>query len=299
MRVGFVVGVVVLLVATPPAGGWVAGWDRPHHADLAVEALARLPGPERTFLAAHLDAFRKGALDPDGVTDPAQAVPEYYHGYEPASGDGGALYMAERSLIEAVEALRKGDPDAAYFLGRMSHFVGDLAQPFHTGADADGVLGRIDLLYHPRHEPYEHLAYDERLSYATEGAHPPRVVHDVHAYLKGVAGESAARAPELLGALEAGDGAWTPEVRRLTGESARLTVGAIGDLIHTAFHLANATEAERAALDVEAHRPGFPDRVQESVLERPVPHPAALGLAAILLVAWGQAPRRREPSRAP
>lgn len=229
LPVRLVVPLVLLALACPsPAQAWVAGPDRPHHADLAVLAAQRLPEPERALIFRNLDAFRAGALDPDGVTDPSKNINTFYHAYEPHDGGGGGVYRVRLSLHHATMALREGAPeaDAAYQLGVLTHFTLDLAMPFHTGADDYD---------HAWHESTEKLAYDHRGDLAIPPGGPPREVADPGARAVALAEASAALSDPLIAELDASGGAWTPGIARILGEAAALGVAATADHLHTAF----------------------------------------------------------------
>lgn len=283
---------LALLFALPGAGAWVAGPDRPHHADLAEAALAALPARLRELIEGERDAFRRGALDPDGITDPEKGVHTFYHTYEPATGSGGGVYRVELSLHEATMALREGRPaaEAAYQLGFLSHFVADLAVPFHT---ADG------LYEHEGHERYERLAYDHRDAYSVAPTRAPREVHDPGAYAKDLATQSEALAQELLDALDASNDAWSPEVQRITERTAALAVDAMADMLYTAYARADPSRPE-PAFDAQLPVPGDLDDLGVSVRLLRDSHPvlvvatflavAALAAGAIVVA------KRRRPS---
>lgn len=276
----------------PGAGAWVAGPDRPHHADLAEAAFVGLPATLRGLLDGERGAFRRGALDPDGITDREKGVHTFYHTYEPATGSGGGVYRVELSLHEASMTLREGKPaaEAAYQLGFLSHFVADLAVPFHT------ANGLYEL---ERHEGYERLAYDRRDTYSVAPTRAPREVHDPAAYAKALATQSEALARDLLDALDASSDAWSPEVQRIAERTAALAVDAMADMLYTAYVRADPSRPE-PAFDAQLPVPGDLDDLGVSVRLLRETHPflvvatffsvAALALGVILIA------KRRRPS---
>lgn len=267
---------LALTLLAPAASAWVAGPDRPHHADLAQTALGRLPPELRSILERERDAFRQGALDPDGIEHPDRGVHTFYHTYEPATGSGGGVYRVELSLHEATMALREGRPDAevAYQMGFLAHFIADLAVPFHT---ANG------LYEHELHEVYEHLAYDHRDAYSVAPTRVPREVADPSAYAKDVAAQSEALAKGLVEALEASGGAWSAEVERLTHEAAALAVDATADMLYTAYVRADASRPE-PTFDAKMPLPGDLDDLGVGVRLLRDTHPF-LVVAALLALA--------------
>lgn len=272
------------------AAAWQAAPELPHHADLAERAAQHLPPEQRSLVMAHLEAFRRGALDPDGITDPAAEVHTFYHTYEPVEGDGGGLYQARLALHEAAMAMREGerDDEVAYRLGFLTHFVTDLSVPYHT---ADGFYDE------EQHGPYETEAY-RRQHRELAPSRAPREIADTEAYLIDVATRSAAQAERLSAAWDAAEGAWTPEIDAITRDMEQLALDAAADMMVTAFALA---EASRPAptFDAEKPLPTEPEDVGLSLKEQWRTHPERLIAGAVVLVALGIASivaisRRRE-----
>lgn len=230
-----------LLAATsflPLSSAFVAGPDRPHHADLADLAAARLPAEWRAILASHRASFREGAIDPDGQLNASREVHTFYHAYEPKDGGGGAVYRVALSLHEATMALREGRSEAevAYQMGFLTHFSADLAMPLHTAEN---------LYDHEKHEVFEHAMYDHAAEYGvTAPSRPPQEVADVEAYAVALAERSAALGTRIDHALAATEGAWSPELRDIAAESTALAVEATADLLYTAFARADPTRPD-------------------------------------------------------
>lgn len=282
-------GLLALLLLVPVAQGWMAGPDRPHHADIAVEASQRLPAEWRALLDAHRGSFRLGALDPDGVTNADKGVHTFYHTWEPGEGRGGGVYRVELSLHEATMAIREGksDADVAYQMGFLTHFITDLAMPFHT---ADGLYD------HAWHETFEQHAYDHRDEYGeAPAAREPREVEDVEQYAMEVARASAALAPRLLAALERTEGEWNDEARAVAREAHELAVQGAADVLYTAF--AHADPARPAPVfEEDMPLPQEPEDVGLSIAEIRKHHPLAfpmLGVALLVGIVLFAASRRR------
>lgn len=294
MGVRFLATLLALALLVPSASAWVAGPDRPHHADLAVAALEGLPPDLRALLEENLDAYRRGALDPDGITDAEKEVHTFYHTYEPESGTGGGVYRVELQLHEATMAMRRGAPPSqvAYDLGFLTHFVADLAVPFHT---ADG------LYEDERHVPYEHAAYDHRADYEAHPTRAPQEVTDPAAYAKDLARRSAASSEALVRAIDDAEatGGWSPEVARLTEEATTLAVDAMADMLYTAYLRADPARPE-PAFDARMPLPGDLDDLGVSVRLLRDTHPLVIVGAFVLVAAFAVAAtfgiKRKRPS---
>ena len=266
-----------LLLLVPGAQGWVAGPDRPHHADIAEIAAERLPPEWRDVLLAEREAFRNGALDPDGVRDPETNVNTFYHTWEPGEQRGGGVYRVQLSLHVATMALRDGNAteEVAYQMGFLTHFVADLSMPFHTGND---------IYDDERHASFENFAYDRRAEYADAlSLREPREVQDVEAYMQDVAQRSAALAPRLLLALDASAGAWSPETRDVAAEAHALAVEATADLLYTAFARGDASRPA-PTFEEDVPLPEEPEDVGLSLTEIRKRYPWALPLASLIVL---------------
>lgn len=265
----------------PPASAWVAGPTKPHHADLAVLAAERLPEPHRALLLRNLDAFRLGAMAPDGVVDPARGIHTFYHAYEPHDGGGGGVYRVKLSLREAAMALRVGAPEAdvAYQMGILTHFVLDLSVPFHTGQDAYD---------HPLHERFEHAAYDHHAELPILAGAAVREVTDPEARAIALAEASSRLLPPLVQAMQAPDaaeGGWSAETNRLAGEAATMGVDATADFLHTAFLWADPARPEPGPIDDEMPVPKDAEDLGLSPTELAKHHPWLLASAGFVLLA--------------
>lgn len=272
-------GLLVATLAAPSAQAWVAGPDKPHHADLAVIAAERLPEPERSYVLRNVERFREGALDPDGVTDKDAQIHTFYHAYEPSDGGGGGVYRVRLSLREATVAMRDGAPegDVAYQLGILTHFVLDLSVPFHTGKDS------YDNLWH---EPYEHAAYDRQGEIQLPPTRPPREVEDTGAYAVDLAERSAELVIPLVEALDAsGDAGWSPEVSALTQRAQAMGVEATADLLHTAFLMAHPSRPDPAPVDGRVPVPRDAEDLGLSITEIGKHHPWLMASAVFALLA--------------
>lgn len=223
----------------PTATGWSATADRSHHADLAILAAEGLDDPERAFLLAHQEAFRRGALDPDRL------VNAFNHTLDPSTRKGGAADFIEAEFNDAKMALSKNDAEtAAYELGELTHSVLDLAQPMHTAGP--------DAIANAHHTNYENATFDHasELDFTTSNALAlaPRVA----AYA--LAMKSAARYDSLATALDAAKNEWSPDVLAITQTTLRDGIATARTLLQEAIHgaAADSLDSKRVtpALDV-------------------------------------------------
>lgn len=161
----------VLAVILTPLGAFAwnnggAGSRTPGYAThdwIAEHAMMLLPENERAWLEPHRDAYLLGTEAPDNANIPASCGTPHTgyddrgsgHSVEWAAdfsdfvsdGQGGKKDRAARRAREeynkAAEAFEEGDPAAAaFFLGAMAHYIGDVAQYGHTYPDE-----RIHSLY--------------------------------------------------------------------------------------------------------------------------------------------------------
>ena len=288
MRV--LVALVAALALMGAAQAWQASPELPHHADLAERAAQRLPADQAALVRANLDAFRRGALDPDGVTNPHADVHTFYHTYEPDDEDGGGLYQVKSSLHDAVVAMREGmsGEEVAYRLGHLTHFVTDLAVPYHT---ADGLYD------HEQHGPFETEAHRHQHRELVP-TRSPQEVTDVHAYMTDVAARSAAMGDRLVQAWSDADGAWSQEIDAIARELEQLSIDAAADMMATAFAMADPARPT-PTFDEPRPIPIEPEDVGLSLQEQWRNNPTVVIGAGVVLAALGVAilvalSRRRE-----
>lgn len=306
-----VIAAALLLLALPPATPWAAEEHAPHHADLAMAAARLLPYAERVLVMEHEGAFRRGANDPDHLTNPVD------HRYDPAEPSWGNAPAAARDAHDkAVNALREGDAEqAAYWLGFMTHFVLDVSQPMHSGGGWDAIANEW-------HSDYEDAAHAHADEFALPTRHALSDERAPEGIVVGTAEEAGALWGSLRAALDETEGEpWSAEVARVTNEAVGIGVPAAADAVHGVFLAADfAATSAAPTLDPELRRaPGddanaAPPGTSGAALakEPPAPLPAgksppataiaAIGIAAVLLLGVGlvlasrrapQASRRR------
>lgn len=303
-----VLAAALLLLALPPATPWAAEEHAPHHADLAIAAARLLPAHERALVMQHEEAFRRGANEPDLVTNPVD------HRYDPGDPSwGNAPTAARHAHDKAVEALRDGNAEqAAYWLGFMTHFVLDVAQPMHSGGGWDAIANEW-------HADYEDAAF----AHASEVDLPTRHTVSAERAPEDVVVETAKEAGALWATLRAGLDAtrgepWSDEVARLTAQALAIGIPAAAEAMHGAFVAADfAATSAPPAVDPELRR-GLADQANaqrgdangasdaaapsDAASEPPAPLPAGksppatalaiVGIAAVLLLGLALASRR-------
>jgi hypothetical protein len=143
----------------------VAAWGDVGHQLIVERAATAVPEPLRSFAVARVAALAEAAVEPDRIWrhqcgydeairhffhldahggDPLAISPDiadlYARKHEGWGRDHGLLPWRIAELGEhLVGALRSGDLVwAAALMGQLSHYTGDLANPFHLTADSDG-----------------------------------------------------------------------------------------------------------------------------------------------------------------
>ena len=116
------------------------------HDWIADHAIASLPDEEKAWLVPHKSLYLLGTEAPDNRTI-ATACKTPNRGYDDrAAGhsiewndaltemvNDRAAVRAQEEYSKAVVAFQQGEPgDAAYFLGAMAHYIGDVSQYGHS-----------------------------------------------------------------------------------------------------------------------------------------------------------------------
>lgn len=281
------------LLVAPAASAWIGERESPHHARLAREAALLLPPPMRDAILAEENALARGANEPDTSVDP------YFHRFDPSDPEwGGAVGAADDAYAKAVDALRAGKArEAAYWLGSMSHFILDVAQPMHSGGD--------EAIGHRHHAEYEEAAF-ERAGELDVAVTAPVV--DRPGELAGwwSAQRGAARWPALEAALDRADGPWSDEVARVTEDALADGLLAAAGAMSSAFAEAGWRAPTPAAHHAPQTEPA-PAAPQTDVAPGPSENSATPRLTAVLLggvllvagaLAWRSSKRVPQRTRA-
>ena len=124
------------------------------HDWIADHALALLPDDEKAWLVPHKTMYLLGTEAPDN-NDIPDACGGPNNGYDDRSRghsvdwntdhsemtETRAARRAQEEYSEAIIAFDEGDSDeAAFYLGAMAHYVGDVSQYGHTCPDEDDAI---------------------------------------------------------------------------------------------------------------------------------------------------------------
>jgi len=137
-------GIIILaLVLRPqanirPASAW---WDTGHMI-VSSRAIQLLRDPWRSFLSYYEFYLNETTVYPDSIYKHLDPQEEYRHFidleiWDLKKPETGTLALAvEQFAIEAVQAMKVSDWNKAfYLLGRVSHYLADIHQPYHSTAD--------------------------------------------------------------------------------------------------------------------------------------------------------------------
>jgi hypothetical protein len=231
---------IALSVPAAPALSWgTSGPGYGTHDWIIDDAVRVLDGRAGDWFDAA--AARESSDDPDTVE--VQPPGLYEHSYRASGSRGGAITriadefdIAQAAYAQGVAARDTGDPlaaadafhDASWHIGLLSHFVGDIAQPFHSHKDAVGV----DDLHHD----YELLINNaQRSPDSTPGWRSPdrtvTAVTDIRRTAIATAGFSRRYYPELHRLLTTTGMVLTPRVAEITATVERRAAEDLADII--------------------------------------------------------------------
>jgi len=121
-----------------PANAW---WDTGHMI-VSSRAIQLLQNPWRSFLGYYGFYLNETTVYPDSIYKHLDRQEEYRHFidleiWDPKKPETGTLAFAvEQFATEAVQAMKVSDWNKAfYLLGRVSHYLADIHQPYHSTAD--------------------------------------------------------------------------------------------------------------------------------------------------------------------
>lgn len=227
---------LALTMAAPAAFGWANGADLNGNGmgdngygthDWLLENAMTIAGSE----GAWITEFKQTALfatdDPDD-----QRLDNNLHLFREVGIGRGAPTEIADLYYRAVEAYKVGDrAEAARCVGVLSHYYGDILQPFHTDYAAlsnEGLHGEYEVAVDQvTGKPGQHPEW-----ISSDGFQP---VTDVRAKSVGAAYYSRARYPSLLGALKASGGAHmqSSAVTAITAQVMNRGSNDLADIIRT------------------------------------------------------------------
>ncbi|MEP6638492.1 MAG: hypothetical protein ABJC39_04015 [Chloroflexota bacterium] len=210
---------VALLVAAtpPPASGWAnAGDGYATHDWIVDRALDILDAAGRRPAWFDRDLALPYTDDPDTierVLDPSRG---WEHVYYDMTVHGGAVQRISEHYTAALDALKAGDTAAATInVALLSHFLSDIAQPYHT---ARAGFGQSSL----------HVAYESAVSARTrtiesapqwaDATQSVSAITNIRKTAAATASYSRARFADLHRAWAAATNIDDPTVTRITGE---------------------------------------------------------------------------------
>jgi len=135
--------IILALVLRPqanvrPASAW---WDAGHMI-VSSRAIQLLRDPWRSFLSHYEFYLNETTVYPDSIYKHLDPQEEYRHFidleiWDPKKPETGTLaYAVEQFATEAVQAMKVSDWNKAfYLLGRVSHYLADIHQPYHSTVD--------------------------------------------------------------------------------------------------------------------------------------------------------------------
>jgi len=198
--------ILALSVSAPAAFGWANGADLDGDGlgdngygthDWLLDNAITLAGPEGAWIAEQKQTALFATDDPDTQ----RTVQSELHLFRDEGIGRGAPTAIANAYAEAVEAYRVGDmAEAARCVGVLSHYYGDISQPFHTEYDA--------LPYETYHKNYEIMVDEvtgkpgENYAWIAPASYSYKPVTDIRAKAVSSAYYSRSKFPSLLGGLK-------------------------------------------------------------------------------------------------
>lgn len=247
--VSLALALVLAVACVPaPAWGWSNGWGGDGYGthDWVLDEALRLAGDDGAWVDR--DTALLATDDPDYVFRDFEN-----HVYRPSTMGKGAAWAVQENHLALVAAYRAGDlREASYRLGLLSHYVSDVAQPYHT---SDKVYGDGADAETARHLAYE-SDVDGLTGYPGENREwvSPRVRRDVTSTVRLTADVAAASRRRYL-TLDAAysAGGWGPTAEAITRECLSSAANALADVIRSVA--AGVPPEPLGTLSVVAPRP--------------------------------------------
>jgi hypothetical protein len=237
---------LVLLGAQPRPWleeGWA--WGTVEHQILAVQAIELLPEPWKPLLKFYDWLIAKASVYPDTTYLDREGRVEQQRHYidleiwspkDPATGT--LPFAVEQFFHQLVESIRGGDWDRALvLLGRISHYIADIHQPYHSTKNYWPVTADGEAL----HSTVDRWLRNNREKVVFVTTYPLTPIENLTSFVFSIAWQSHSYLPKLNNTLldrgrnhTRGVG-WTPELDAIMVNRTNTAVISIARVWYTAL----------------------------------------------------------------
>lgn len=233
-------GIIVLAFILRPQANVrpVSAWWDTGHMIVSSRATQLLRDPWRSFLSYYEFYLNETTIYPDSIYKHLDPQEDYRHFidleiWDPKKPETGTLAFAvERFATEAVQAMKASDWNKAfYLLGRVSHFLADIHQPYHSTADYNprtktgkGLHAILDSSMEVHLKEFKLVKADDR---------PLEPVHNLTLFCFQMAWQSHSFLQRINQILIDEEKEWSPELTKIVENRTNSAIVAVARAWHT------------------------------------------------------------------
>ena len=233
-------GIIVLAFILRPQANVrpVSAWWDTGHMIVSSRATQLLRDPWRSFLSYYEFYLNETTIYPDSIYKHLDPQEDYRHFidleiWDPKKPETGTLAFAvERFATEAVQAMKASDWNKAfYLLGRVSHYLADIHQPYHSTADYNprtktgkGLHAILDSSMEVHLKEFKLVKADDR---------PLEPVHNLTLFCFQMAWQSHSFLQRINQILIDEEKEWSPELTKIVENRTNSAIVAVARAWHT------------------------------------------------------------------
>jgi len=233
-------GIIVLAFILRPQANVrpVSAWWDTGHMIVSSRATQLLRDPWRSFLSYYEFYLNETTIYPDSIYKHLDPQEDYRHFidleiWDPKKPETGTLAFAvERFATEAVQAMKASDWNKAfYLLGRVSHSLADIHQPYHSTADYNprtktgkGLHAILDSSMEVHLKEFKLVKADDR---------PLEPVHNLTLFCFQMAWQSHSFLQRINQILIDEEKEWSPELTKIVENRTNSAIVAVARAWHT------------------------------------------------------------------
>jgi len=205
---------------------------------VSSRATQLLRDPWRSFLSYYEFYLNETTIYPDSIYKHLDPQEDYRHFidleiWDPKKPETGTLAFAvERFATEAVQAMKASDWNKAfYLLGRVSHYLADIHQPYHSTADYNprtktgkGLHAILDSSMEVHLKEFKLVKADDR---------PLEPVHNLTLFCFQMAWQSHSFLQRINQILIDEEKEWSPELTKIVENRTNSAIVAVARAWHT------------------------------------------------------------------
>ena len=218
-----------------PVHGW---WDNGHMI-VTSKSIRLMPDPWKSFLSYYEFYLNETSVYPDSIYKKLDPEEDFRHYIDLEIWDlkkpetGTFPYAVELFATDAVNAMRAGDWNKVlYDLGRVSHYVADVHQPYHSTVDYNPRT-KTGKALHAVLDAAMEVHYRELNTTTAKDAGPPEPIQNLTSFCLQIAWQSHSFLKRVNQILIDEGREWSPELSNIVQNRTNSAIIAVSRVWYT------------------------------------------------------------------